>query len=282
MKNYPFWINDFDRVKNHKAQYPAVSEIFQHAVSFWYGERRGKPVKKVKMCVQRLLRRASPALPVLVSYNMPNRDMGHHSRGGAKTDQIYLNFLHDFAQGIGDHAPILIYEPDSLAHTTHMEQSDAAWRLNLMNAGLQILTENCAALVYIDIGHSNWLTAQQAADLLDQVSNPGVRGFSVNVSNYRSTSESMEWASRICEYRPGDHFVIDTSRNGAGPWGNEWCNPPGRSLGEPPTTDTGNQQCDALLWVKIPGESDGKCNGGPKAGKFWPQYAEQLVLNSRR
>jgi endoglucanase len=278
--NYPFWVNDFDRVKNYKKQHPAVSEIFRHPVSFWYGERRGKPVEKVKLGVQRLLRRANPALPVFVSYNMPNRDMGNHSRGGAKTDQIYLEFLHDFAQGIGNHSPILVYEPDSLAHTTGMTIQDAEWRINLMKAGLDILTNNCNALVYVDIGHSNWLSAEVAAGLLDGVCNQDIRGFAVNVSNYRSTTESMDWALRVCEYRQNDHFVIDTSRNGAGPYGNFWCNPPGRALGEAPTTDTGHELCDAFLWVKIPGESDGKCNGGPKAGKFWPQYAEQLVINS--
>lgn len=282
MIQYPFWVNDFDRVKNYRTQYPAVSEIFQQPVSFWYGERKGKPVEKVKLGVQRLLRRAAPAVPVLVSYNMPNRDMGHHSRGGAKSDQIYLDFLQDFAHGIADSSPILIFEPDSLAHTTHMTEANRLWRLNLMKTGLQILTDNCAALVYVDVGHSNWLSAQDAATLLDQVCNPGVRGFAVNVSNYRSTTESMNWSLRVCEYRPQDHFVIDTSRNGLGPYGNEWCNPPGRSLGNPPSTSTGHNACDAFLWVKIPGESDGKCNGGPKAGKFWPQYAEQLVVNSHR
>ena len=50
-------------------------------------------------------------------------------------------------------------------------------------------------------------------------------------------------------------------------------------LGEPATTKTKNRFCDAYLWVKIPGESDGKCNGGPKAGMFWGEQAEELVKN---
>jgi endoglucanase len=277
---YPFWVNDFDRVKNYRSEHPLVAEIFKNPVSFWYGSRKGKPVEKVKLGVQRLLRRAAPALPVLVCYNMPNRDMGHHSRGGAHTAEIYLDFLKDFAEGIGDSAPILIYEPDSIPHTANMTAADAEWRLNLMQRGLQILTENCAALIYVDVGHSNWLSAEQAANLLWSVSNTAVRGFSVNVSNFRSTSESMRWALSVCEHRPTDHFVIDTSRNGSGPYGNDWCNPPGRSLGEQPSTVTGEEQCDAFLWVKIPGESDGECNSGPRAGRFWPQYAEELVINS--
>ena len=59
---------------------------------------------------------------------------------------------------------------------------------------------------------------------------------------------------------------------------NHWCNPPGRALGETPTTKTGNPRVDAYLWVKRPGESDGACGrGAPAAGQWWPQYALELA-----
>jgi endoglucanase len=90
----------------------------------------------------------------------------------------------------------------------------------------------------------------------------------------------MSWSKRVSEHAKLKHFVIDTSRNGNGPYGNEWCNPPGRALGIPPTTDTGEELCDAFLWIKVPGESDGTGNGGPRAGKFWPEYADELVNNT--
>ena len=97
------------------------------------------------------------------------------------------------------------------------------------------------------------------------------------------------------------HFVIDTSRNGQGPWtppegvypdAQDWCNPPGRGLGLRPTTDTGNPLVDAYLWVKIPGESDGECTRGlgpsgtvdpewgvvdPGAGQWFRQQAAELI-----
>lgn len=100
------------------------------------------------------------------------------------------------------------------------------------------------------------------------------------------------------------HFVVDTSRNGQGPWtppaGNgwpdaqDWCNPPDRGLGLRPTTNTGNALADAFLWIKIPGESDGQCDRGtgtgrdparggtadPAAGAWFPQQAVELVQNS--
>ena len=73
---------------------------------------------------------------------------------------------------------------------------------------------------------------------------------------------------------PGDaglkHSVIDTSRNGQGPWAptvsypdkQDWCNPPDRGLGYQPTANTGAALVDAYLWIKIPGESDGTCTRG--------------------
>ena len=68
--------------------------------------------------------------------------------------------------------------------------------------------------------------------------------------------------------------MIDTSRNGrGGVSGSAWCNPPGQALGRAPTTNTGLPLVDAYLWVKTPGESDGPCNGGPRAGQWGPEYA---------
>jgi len=97
------------------------------------------------------------------------------------------------------------------------------------------------------------------------------------------------------------HFVIDTSRNGQGPWTppagvypdpQDWCNPPDRGLGLRPTANTGNPLIDAFLWIKVPGESDGQCTRGlgpvgtvdpewgvvdPAAGHWFPQQALELV-----
>ena len=278
--NYPFYINDFDRVKDHKIKYPLVSKIFEHPVSFWYGSRNGKGCTDLDKGIGRLLKRTLPNLPVFVIYNLPNRDMGHYSKGGSANKLEYLDFMDQFCKGIGSHPVIVIFEPDALPHATLMDKEDAEFRLDLMREGLSMLTQRTNASVYVDIGHSNWLGPEEAGKMLNQVVNSSVRGFSVNVSNFRTTTESMAWAKRVSEYSNVKQFVIDTSRNGQGPYGNEWCNPPGRSLGSPPTTNTGEDLCDAFLWIKIPGESDGTGNGGPRAGRFWPEYANELVDNT--
>lgn len=99
------------------------------------------------------------------------------------------------------------------------------------------------------------------------------------------------------------HYVIDTSRNGQGPWAppaypdpQDWCNPPDRGLGLRPTLRTGDPLLDAYLWVKTPGESDGECTRGlgpagetvdpewgiidPGAGDWFPEQALQLAANA--
>jgi endoglucanase len=280
--DYPFYVNNFDRVRNYAEQYPLVTKIFEHPVAFWYGQRNGKPIKHLEKSLARLFRRTLPALPVFVLYNLPNRDMGHYSKGGASSAASYLEFIESFALGVGELAPIVIFEPDALPHSTEMEPAEAQWRYELMRETLTILTERTNAIVYVDVGHSNWLSPEEAGKLLNSVCVPGVRGFSVNVSNFRTTQESVSWAERVGEYTSYNYFVVDTSRNGNGPYGNEWCNPPGRAIGLQPTTDTDHPLCDAYLWIKIPGESDGRKNNGPRAGRFWPEYAEQLLKNCVR
>ena len=278
---YPFWVNDFDRVKDHRQTHQSVAKIFEYPVSFWFGMRKGKTYyDKLDKSVKRLLRRAHPALPVMVFYNLPDRDIGQHSKGGAMTSENYLEFMHLFASGIADKSPIVIYEPDGLPHSTLMDAESAQDRYLLMQDALKILTSKSNSIVYVDIGHSNWLDPETAGKLINSVAVNKVRGFSVNVSNFRTTKESVNWALQVSEHTDYKYFVVDTSRNGNGPYGNDWCNPPGRALGTPPTTDTGEKYCDAHLWIKIPGESDGKCNSGPRAGRFWSEYANELVSNT--
>lgn len=106
------------------------------------------------------------------------------------------------------------------------------------------------------------------------------------------------YASQLGDVEPQTHFVIDTSRNGVGPWQvpsdyEDWCNPPDRGLGVAPTADTGDPLVDAYLWIKVPGESDGECLRGtagpedpargivaPPAGAWFPDMARELIENA--
>jgi endoglucanase len=88
--------------------------------------------------------------------------------------------------------------------------------------------------------------------------------------------------------RPRAHFVVDTSRNGRGPWtppagkyagaAQTWCNPPGRGLGARPRThpDPATPLLDADLWIKTPGQSDGRCNRGISGSATDPEWGDVL------
>ena len=109
-----------------------------------------------------------------------------------------------------------------------------------------------------------------------------MKGFSINTSNYYDLETCHEWGDKISQL-VGLTYVIDTSRNGKGSLGqSEWCNPPNRGLGVFPTTRTSSEYCEAYLWIKVPGESDGTLNGGPKAGRFFLEQALSLIENVGR
>jgi endoglucanase len=204
-------------------------------------------------------------------------------------------------------------------------------------AGKTIRKANSKALVYLDSGHSAWKSVADASARLTAAGVQKVQGFSLNVSNYQWTpnlSEYGTWISSCLALHPdaatktptdcGDqyysggpanqnvgvalepkaHFVVDTSRNGRGPWvpaagkyandAQVWCNPPERGLGERPKAHPTKDypQLDAYLWIKTPGQSDGQCNRGvtgsttdpewggitdPAAGAWFPKQALQLA-----
>ena len=122
------------------------------------------------------------------------------------------------------------------------------------------------------------------ADRLNQVGVSKARGFSLNITNYYTTEEQIGYGEMISGLTGGSHYVIDTSRNGAGPLPDaplSWCNPRGRALGAQPPTDTAGAHADAYLWLKRVGESDGSCDrGDPQAGAFINQFAIELVRNA--
>ena len=275
-----FWVSDFNRASNYIKEYPETKCIFDYPSATWL-TGRPKYKKVIDRSIKRTLKRAAPYLPTFVLYAIPNRDLGSHSAGGFDTDEEYFEFCRKIAKGIGNKSPVVIVEPDALPHSTIQDLSDRKHRISLIKKAVKILANGCDAIIYIDIGHSDWLSTTDAYDLLMQSGISQARGFSVNVSNYRTTEESLLWASRIASgFEEEKFFILDTSRNGQGPLNDCWCNPPGRGLGELPTNKTGSRFCDAYMWIKVPGESDGKCNGGPNAGKFWPEQAVELVKNS--
>ncbi|MFI7078777.1 glycoside hydrolase family 6 protein [Micromonospora sp. NPDC049903] len=219
-------------------------------------------------------------IPILVVYNIPNRDCSNHSGGGAPNHTAYRQWVDQVAAGLGGRPATIILEPDVLPiMTSCMNASQQAEvRASMAYAGKALKAGSSAAKVYFDIGHGGWLAPSEAAARLNaaDVAN-SADGISVNVSNYRRTADEVSYAKQIIQATGNSRLkaVIDTSRNGNGPAGSEWCDPPGRAIGTPSTTATGDSAIDAFLWVKLPGEADG-CIAA--AGQFVPQRAYDLAI----
>jgi endoglucanase len=217
---------------------------------------------------------------IFVLYNIPGRDCGGYSQGGTSIDQ-YAAWVHSVASGIGSSKAVVILEPDALAGASCLSSVDQQKRFDLVSNAVNTLKSNVNTKVYIDGGHSGWLSASDMAGRMNKAGISKADGFFLNVSNFKTTDSETTYGTDISKQVNNKHFVIDTSRNGLGPDGDNWCNPSGRAIGTKPTTSTGNAAIDAYLWLKTPGESDGACNGGPNAGVWWPDYALGLVQRAQ-
>jgi endoglucanase len=228
-------------------------------------------------------------LPVMVLYNLPFRDCGLYSKGGAGSVAGYHKWIDAVARGIGDRRAVVVLEPDGLPQMSDcLDAGRRAERIAMIRYAVDKLESLPGAAVYLDAGHSKWLAAPEMAARLREAGIDQADGFSLNVSNYQTTEDLLRYGREISGLVGGKHFIIDTGRNGNGPPvgfdakdERNWCNPDGRALGAPPTTNTGEPLCDAFYWIKPPGESDGSCNHGPAAGNWWPDKALEMARNAK-
>lgn len=254
-----------------------ASKIAARPQGVWFASYRPSTVTAD---VRRVTSAAAGAgtVPVLVAYQLPDRDCGGASAGGAPDLASYDAWVRKFAAGLGGGEVIVILEPDSVALTSCLSASQLSGRYaSLARAGAAIHAADPRARVYFDAGHSDWNSAaDQAARLREAGVLTASDGIFTNVSNFQRTPAEITYAKTVLGILgSGLHAVIDTGRNGNGaPAGGVWCDPSGRATGTAPTTATGDPAIDAFLWVKPPGEVDG-CAG--PAGTFSPDYASGLA-----
>ncbi|MFF0136055.1 glycoside hydrolase family 6 protein [Streptomyces sp. NPDC005227] len=220
---------------------------------------------------------------LFVAYNIPHRDCGQHSAGGAADADAYRRWIGQFADALADSRALVVLEPDAIAHIvdgcTPGEYQDE--RTQLLSDAVNRLKHQPHTKVYVDAGNPAWI--RDSGRLVEPLTRAGIAnadGFSLNVSNFQTDAVTRTYGVELAGRLGGKHFVVDTSRNGNGPLPGAWCNPPGRALGTRPATATGEPALDAYLWIKRPGESDGECEGGPAAGQWWPDYALALARDS--
>ena len=281
------WVNPQSSARKQAGAWrrsrPADAALLEHLAAVPTATWLGGWVGNVRAEVQRIttMARREGAMPVLVAYNIPNRDCGHYSAGGERSAKGYRKWIRDFAAGLGGTRAVVVVEPDAAALTNCLNESQTRERFELLADAVRVL-KDAGAAVYLDAGNARWMSVDKIADRLERAGIAQADGFALNVSNFIATDVNVAFGTQLSRRLGGKHFIIDTSRNGAGTAsGADWCNARGQAVGLRPTTRTGHSLVDAYLWIKTPGESDGTCKGGPRAGEFWGEYAVDLVRRAR-
>jgi endoglucanase len=284
----PFYVDPISSAmvaaNNANPPSPELTAVANTPHAYWIDQ--AFPAATVASAVSRYTgaAQAAGAMPVLTLYAIPHRDCYSFAAGGFATAADYRGWIDAVASGLGSSPAAIILEPDAIAMADCLSPDQRQERFDSLRYAVDTLTRDPAAAVYIDGGHSRWLSVEEIAAGLNEVGVDRARGFSLNTANFFTTEEEIGYGEAVSALTNGSNYVIDTSRNGAGPAPDtplSWCNPSGRALGAPPTTATAGAHADAYLWIKRPGESDGTCDRGePRAGLFMNQYAIDLARNA--
>jgi hypothetical protein len=128
----------------------------------------------------------------------------------------YRAWVDAFAAGIGSSRVALILQPDlpfSLCASSRVP-------LQLVSYAAQRFSALPHTTVYLDAGAAYWPSLSQVASMLDQAGIRYARGFSMNDTQYDSTSRELEWGAKIegalaAHGIHGKHFVVNTAESGA-------------------------------------------------------------------
>jgi len=250
-----------------------VWRIAREPKSVWVG-RFTSPNFQVKVLRIFDNAHAQGAVPILtVLRAQSTRCSPTYDGGGPAEDARTRAWYDDLAHAIGGDRVVIAFEPDSLGTIDCHARSRRAARYRLLRYGIDALSRNPNATIYIEAGASDWEGASRMARKLRKVGVAKVRGFMLNATHYDWTRANIQYGLKLSRLVGGKHFIINTAENGRGPIHKRlpngrrltvWCNPPHRGLGPAPTTNTSNSRVDAYLWVNRPGYAQ-SCQGRPIA-----------------
>ena len=102
----------------------------------WFGGWNTNVESDVSSVVS--LANATNAMPTLVAYNIPSRDCGSYSAGGAANAAAYTTWIDNFAAGIGNGRAAVVLEPDALAGIDCLDADGQASRYALLSHAVDV------------------------------------------------------------------------------------------------------------------------------------------------
>jgi endoglucanase len=257
--------------QRHKAA--LIWKIAREPKALWLG-RFTRPHFRTKVRRQIVRARRQGAVPVFTVLRAVSDRCGPgYMAGGRAEDARTRAWYRRLARTLGHARVVLLFEPDSLGTIDCHARSRRDDRLRLLRYGVDALSRNPNATMYLEGGASDWEPARRTARQLRAIGIAKVRGFMLNATHQDWTRANIRHGLKISRLTGGKHFVINTAENGRGPVHRRlangrrltvWCNPPRRGLGPPPTTRTSNPMVDAYLWINRPGYAQ-RCQGRPIA-----------------
>jgi serine/threonine protein kinase len=302
---------------------PRDAALMRKLAAVPYAIRLGEPEVRAKVDAAITAAAQEGGVPVFLVNRMPGSDC---RRPASAADlAAYQEWISGIARQIGPAAAVVVLEPSSLVKLPGAKNcplpDDDGRRFRDLRQAVRSLKAGPRTAVYLDGGQALYPGTETMAGRLIGAGVDEADGFIVNTSAYTATDKSVAYGEELsaciavrlktkgtgcpkdADVDPASmpHFVVDTSRNGRGSWAPDkhyedpqtWCNPPGRGVGERPTTDTGKDLVDAYLWVARPGTSDGRCRRGtsgrkdpergveaPEAGQWWDALALERAKNA--
>ncbi|WP_084774758.1 glycoside hydrolase family 6 protein [Nonomuraea candida] len=301
---------------------PQDAELMRRLARVPYAIRLNQPEVRAKVAGTVTAAEQAGGVPVFLLSFMPGNEC-HPTT--AEAMPAYQKWVAGVARQIGDSPAVVILEPGSLVRVPGTEQCDGPGspqqRYQDVRQAVRTLKANPNTAVYLDGSQDYWPGTEIMAGRLIDAGIEQADGFFVNTGGYQRTDKSVEYGKALsaciavrlatggkeCPQDAGvdpaamPHFVVDTSRNGRGSWAPDkhyedpqtWCNPPGRGVGDRPTTETGEELADAYLWISRAGTSNGRCRRGtdgeqdpergvvsPPSGEWWGELALERAKNA--
>lgn len=242
-----------------------------------------------------ILDQAGDQICTFVIYNIPFRDLGSYSGGGASSASAYRSWIDNLVSGVKGRLCFVVIEPDALGMISRMDDGKKNERYDCINYAVDKFVA-AGAYVYIDAADSGWSNPKTMSECLIRAGVTKARGFSSNVAHFRTTKNEHIYATEICEIIKASHnkelyYILDTGRNANGPYEVKpgmssqmgWCNPPNAGFGIRPTLKLNYvvyPHCDGLLWIKGL-SSDGSREGAPAAGQPYPEQVVRMYWQAK-
>lgn len=262
-----------------------------YPIPIWYTDNNPNSLNDISITLQN----CNDAISTIIIYGLVNKDCesSESSYGSNKNTEDYIKFINNLNKEVNDKNVIYILEPDAIGLSIDNKCGMRNNYINNIKIAFDILSKNKNANIYLDIGYWTLIYGdQKIKDIINIINNidpnKKIKGFSLNLSNYRSNIETINTCQRIRDLSNNKYnCIIDTSRNYNGPDDkNTWCNPKNAGIGILPTKDTGNNIIDYYMWLKPAIEVDGHCNdfensyhSSQKAGGYDIEYFKILWNN---